>query len=144
MMEETPERPTWRIETCDTGCPGWRHAALVVVGPDGSIAAAADLDGPAASTSVELSVQLVSERPPPAVVGELVRAAATCTAQVGATRMVVPLGPGSPVTHDVMDASGLDWRVLASGESACAEVTAPRPRRRSGHTPATSENPRRS
>lgn len=99
------------------------EATLAVVDPDGNVAALAELVGAAAS--VELTVQVVSQRPPSEVVGELARAAARLAAESGATRMVVPLAPCDRVAHDVVEASGLEWRMLANGDSACAEVTVP-------------------
>jgi hypothetical protein len=68
-------------------------------------------------------VQLVSAGPPPEFVGELARAAVRLAAESGATRMMVPLAPCDRAAHDLVEASGLDWRMLADGESACAEVT---------------------
>jgi hypothetical protein len=123
-VEQTPARGTWIVDTCGVNRRrGDWEASLALVDPDGSVAALAEIVGTAASATVELSVQLVSAGPPPEFVGELARAAVRLAAESGATRMMVPLAPCDRAAHDLVEASGLDWRMLADGESACAEVT---------------------
>lgn len=125
-METSPDRTTWTIERCDVdGRPGCRGETLAVVDPEGDVAALADIEGAATSRSVELSLQLVADRPPREVLGELARAAARLAAEWGGTRMVVRLAPCDRMAHDLLDASGLEWRMLPRNGSACAEVTVP-------------------
>jgi hypothetical protein len=125
-VEKMSDRRTWTIDRCDVdGGPGCRGATLAVVDPEGDVAALADLEGAAPLRSVEVSLQLVAKRPPREVLGELARAAARLAAEWGGTRMVVRLAPCDRMAHDLLDTSGLEWRMLPRNGSACAEVSLP-------------------
>jgi hypothetical protein len=116
-------RAAWRIETLVTpACPGRRWAAIRAVDSEGATAAVADLYGPATCDWVELSLQLGPERPPADVLGELVRVAAGLAATAGADRLIVDLAPAHRLLREAVAASGLDWRVVTTDDTACAEL----------------------
>jgi hypothetical protein len=102
----------------------------------GRAVASARFDGAEASDRVELSLVLGPVRPPPELIGELVRATAALAAGAGAGRLVVDFDPAYRLAQDVVAAPGLDWRVRATDGGAVAELSldetvapAPIPRR---------------
>lgn len=123
-MEDVSDRTSWTIERhgADVRRGRW-EATVVAVDPGGEVAVLAHVEGTSTSASAALSLQVVAEMPPPDVAGDLAREAVRVATEFGATRIVVALDPCDRVAHDAIEASALDWRLLATGGSAYAEVT---------------------
>lgn len=123
-MNDGNDHANWTIRRCGSSGVGGRGtwtATLNAVRPDGDVAAVADIIDTTPG-SVELCVQLVAERPPPAVMGELAREAARVAAESRARRLVVRLTDYDGVARDLVDNSGLDWQVMTDDEAAYAEL----------------------
>jgi len=122
VVDATPSQP--RIVPLDVErCPGRRRGGLEAVDAGGRAIASAHFDGAEESDRVELSLVLGPSRPPTELVGELVRATAALAAGAGAGRLVVDFDPACRLAHEVVAASGLDWRVRATRDGAVAELS---------------------
>jgi hypothetical protein len=119
----TATTQSWRFTPWSPRDEAEPSVGLSVEDGGGTMAAVARVDIAPRTGRGRLTVRLGPGRPPPEVIGRLVRLVGAIAANAGARSLHVDFDPDSADATEVMAASELDWNVRSCGDHSVADAS---------------------